>query len=604
MSPRSNPEQQPQNLFEEDAVNKAQPELEASVLRFWDTVRKSADVIVTLRQENSILQSQVNALRSALKDAEAAAGSDPAAEARIQHLESKVLDLEVAIEMAREETQAALDRATTAEQALASAEPVEIIREVAVTDTAQLEQQHVRHMAEIDALEGRIRGLLERVEALSDNERVLLDRATTAEQALASIEPVEVVREVEVLKEVEIVREVAVVDTTQLEQQRDQYMVEITSLEGRIKGLLERVEALSDNERSLLNRIATLESELRDAREELSTLPSIGEQRPDSDNEELKRSIDRAEDEIKQLMGDLEAREEQIGLLRMAEEEIQRLKAELTQRDVQSSSIIELETEIGQLRDALTRNTTSAMQVKAAEEEVRYLRTELSLRDEQMGLLRAAADEGGELIRQRDAYAASIEDLNTELGQLRQRLSEAEALVQDHTSIAQQLMQVRIELEGRTQLLQELQELQETLLMRSQNEDIQSSVNTQYAADVERITMERDALEARLDELEPVALRFVEAQDKLQGLEDEIRALHDELDRAMAIVEKYRAAGLRHIEDPMMEGQMFLFGGVPAPVASEGIVHAEAILTGDDIMDLADRLDGVAGRLQELFGIR
>lgn len=603
MSPRPNPEQQPQNLFEEDAVNKAQPELEASVLRFWDTVRKSADVIVTLRQENSILQSQVNALRSALKDAEAAAGTDPAAEARIQHLESKVLDLEVSLEMAREEMQAAVDRATTAEQALASVEPVEIVREVAVVDTTQLERQRSEHIAEIDALEGRIRGLLERVEALSDNERSLLDRATAAEQALASVEPVEVVREVEVLKEVEVVREIAVVDTTQLEQQREQYMAEIASLEERIKGLLERVEALADNERSLLNRIALLESELRDAREELSALPSIGDQRPDSDNEELKRSIDRAEDEIKQLKGDLEAREEQIGLLRMAEEEIQRLKAELTRRDVQSSSIIELETEIGQLRDALARNTTSATQVKAAEEEVRYLRTELSLRDEQMGLLRAAADESGEIIRQRDAYAASIEDLNTELGQLRQRLSEAEALVQDHTSIAQQLMQVRLELEGRTQLLQELQELQETLLMRSQNDDA-PSVNAQYTADVERITLERDALEARLDELEPVALRFVEAQDKLQGLEDEIRTLHDELDRAMAIVEKYRAAGLRHIEDPMMEGQMFLFGGVPAPVASDGIMQAEAILTGDDILDLADRLDGVAGRLQELFGIR
>lgn len=604
MSQRPNPEQQqPQNLFEEDAVNKAQPELEASVLRFWDTVRKSADVIVTLRQENSILQSQVNALRSALKDAEAAAGSDPAAEARIQQLESKVLDLEVTLEMAREEAQAALDRATTAEQALASVEPVEVVREVevikevevvrevAIVDTAQLDQQRDEYTTEIASLEERIKGLLERVEALSENERSLLDRAMSAEQALATVEPVE------------IVREVTVVDTEQLEQQRDRYMTEIASLEGRIKGLLERVEALSDNERSLLNRIAALESELRDVREELSAMPGIGDQRPDSDNEELKRSIDRAEDEIKQLKGDLEAREEQIGLLRMAEEEIQKLKAELAQRDVQSSSIIELETEVGQLRDALTRNTTSAMQVKAAEEEVRYLRTELSLRDEQMGLLRAAADESGEIIRQRDAYAASIEDLNTELGHLRQRLSEAEALVQDHTSIAQQLMQVRIELEGRTQLLQELQELQETLLMRSQNDDV-PAVDTRYAADVERITMERDALEARLDELEPVALRFVEVQDKLQGLEDEIRTLHDELDRAMAIVEKYRAAGLRHIEDPMMEGQMFLFGGVPAPVASDGIMQAEAILTGDDILDLADRLDGVAGRLQELFGIR
>jgi len=68
MGPRNLPQEQPQQLFQDAAqdvqAQKAQAELEATVLRFWDTVRKSADVIVTLRQENAVLQAQVAALRS------------------------------------------------------------------------------------------------------------------------------------------------------------------------------------------------------------------------------------------------------------------------------------------------------------------------------------------------------------------------------------------------------------------------------------------------------------------------------------------------------------------------------------------------------------
>lgn len=67
MGPRNLPQEQPQQLFDDASqdvqVQKAQAELEATVLRFWDTVRKSADVIVTLRQENAILQSQAQSLR-------------------------------------------------------------------------------------------------------------------------------------------------------------------------------------------------------------------------------------------------------------------------------------------------------------------------------------------------------------------------------------------------------------------------------------------------------------------------------------------------------------------------------------------------------------
>lgn len=78
MVPRNQPQEQPQQLFQDAAqdvqAQKAQAELEATVLRFWDTVRKSADVIVTLRQENAVLQAQVAALRKSEAEAQAGRG--------------------------------------------------------------------------------------------------------------------------------------------------------------------------------------------------------------------------------------------------------------------------------------------------------------------------------------------------------------------------------------------------------------------------------------------------------------------------------------------------------------------------------------------------
>lgn len=72
MVPKNQPQEQPQQLFQDAALDvqaqKAQAELEATVLRFWDTVRKSADVIVTLRQENAVLQAQVATLRQSEAD--------------------------------------------------------------------------------------------------------------------------------------------------------------------------------------------------------------------------------------------------------------------------------------------------------------------------------------------------------------------------------------------------------------------------------------------------------------------------------------------------------------------------------------------------------
>jgi chromosome segregation ATPase len=74
MNQKPNASENPEGLFAtvnqqhaESTIEtpKVLPQLEATVLRFWETVRKSADIIVTLRQENTILSNQLQQMRHA-----------------------------------------------------------------------------------------------------------------------------------------------------------------------------------------------------------------------------------------------------------------------------------------------------------------------------------------------------------------------------------------------------------------------------------------------------------------------------------------------------------------------------------------------------------
>ncbi len=81
-------EQLPDPLFEQDAQIAATPDskadIEAAVGRFWDTVRKSADVIVTLRQENMMVNAQNQALRE----------SEQELQNRIDELQTRIASLD------------------------------------------------------------------------------------------------------------------------------------------------------------------------------------------------------------------------------------------------------------------------------------------------------------------------------------------------------------------------------------------------------------------------------------------------------------------------------------------------------------------------------
>lgn len=238
----------------------------------------------------------------------------------------------------------------------------------------------------------------------------------------------------------------------------------------------------------------------------------------------------------------------------------------------------ELHAELDQLRTSVLK----------ADDEIRRLRAELADRDQQIALLTVDAP-SGDLVAERDAQAHVIEELRGELSVLRERLTEAEDLVQDHQMLSQQLMQVRTELETRARLMQELQ----TTLMDRPN-------LAELEAERERERMELEALRERLADLEPLVQRNESHEEAIAKLEQELGELKEDLDRAMRIIERYRAAGLRYVEDPEMDGQMPLFmQGAPS-------VSRAATPTGlskDEVVALADRLDDVAKRIAGLFGI-
>lgn len=71
MATRQAPEANALFNYDEVVQVKAQAEMEAPVLRFWETVRKAAETIVSLRQEQESLQQQLRRLREGTPDGSA-----------------------------------------------------------------------------------------------------------------------------------------------------------------------------------------------------------------------------------------------------------------------------------------------------------------------------------------------------------------------------------------------------------------------------------------------------------------------------------------------------------------------------------------------------
>ncbi len=85
--PNEQPDLFPQKSADAQADSGAAPNVQAIVAKFWETVRQSAEVIVTLRQENALVNAQNQVLRK----------SEHELQARVDELLARIEELEQGI---------------------------------------------------------------------------------------------------------------------------------------------------------------------------------------------------------------------------------------------------------------------------------------------------------------------------------------------------------------------------------------------------------------------------------------------------------------------------------------------------------------------------
>ncbi len=201
--------------------------------------------------------------------------------------------------------------------------------------------------------------------------------------------------------------------------------------------------------------------------------------------------------------------------------------------------------------------------VRKSAEVIVTLRQENTMLQANLAARKASEDE---LLHRVDQLLTRIEELERDRAEQQKRLEVQPAVVTVDTS--------------------QIDDLQATI--RELTENLEQARAHQQAHG-----LEREALEHRLVELERAATITEGSSEERTALRDEIADLRQQLDQAMSIIERYRAAGLPHLEDPETEHQMSLFG----------VAAARQLLTEEELTELAARLDSVADRVSELLGI-
>ena len=201
--------------------------------------------------------------------------------------------------------------------------------------------------------------------------------------------------------------------------------------------------------------------------------------------------------------------------------------------------------------------------VRKSAEVIVTLRQENTMLQSNLAVRKAAEEE---LLLRVDQLLVRIEELERDRAEQQTQIDTAPAIVTVDTS--------------------QIEDLQATIRELTENLE-------QARAHQEAHGLEREALEHRLLELERAATITESSSEELTALQDEVLDLRQQLDQAMAIIERYRTAGLRHLEDPETEHQMALFGAAAA----------RQLVTEEELTELARRLDTVADRVSELLGI-
>jgi DNA repair exonuclease SbcCD ATPase subunit len=338
-------------------------------------------------------------------------------------------------------------------------------------------------------------------------------------------------------------------------------------------------------------------------------------------------------------------------VVRSSAETIVTLRQEVAQLKVQKPALVEVDspvtlarlaelegelTEARQMNEMLEAEVANGMrrvgELEAALEDGRA--TQVQMRADVTEVIQTLEGDLATSAQQRSQLEQELAGMSLRVAELEARLDEKAEQLTDATELTVRfeiMQREREELEQRLERLQQRASDLEGVVDEKnvRNEELSSELATSRR-EVAEFELQ---LSARQTEIQDLQQSLSEVSERLQTMEltaseslatestaevrrltDEVADLQDQLRRAMAIVDMYRAAGLRHLEDPTQRDQMSLFA-IPAPLAPlpeasipsdvpmAGIPADHTLISDAELTSVADRLDDLAARVEELLRI-
>ena len=351
-------------------------------------------------------------------------------------------------------------------------------------------------------------------------------------------------------------------------------------------------------------------------------------------------------------------------VVRASAETIVTLRQEVAQLKAQKPALVEVESaesraRIQELQTALAQVqgdlSVSQSALADSQEMSQLLEADVANSMRRVAELEAALEEGRiAQLQMRSEVSQTMQDLEVHLATANHQRS---LLEQDLAGMSLRVAELEARLDEKSDQLTGATEMSVKFdILQREREELEQRVERlqQRAADLEGLVNEKNLrneelgselsrarqevvefelqLSARQTEVQELQQTLAEITERLQAMESEaVRALdagatadiermsdqvidlQEQLDRAMAIVELYRAAGLRHIEDPAQRDQMTLFAmayDAPAPPAeppstieTSHATNAAVAVTPEELLLMSDRLDELADRVEDLLRI-
>ncbi len=344
-------------------------------------------------------------------------------------------------------------------------------------------------------------------------------------------------------------------------------------------------------------------------------------------------------------------------VVRASAETIVMLRQEVVQLKAQKPAQVEVESaeSLARIRELQGALADSQGALADSQEMSRLLEADVANSMRHVAELEAALEDGRTAqLQMRTEISQTLQNLETDLAtsnhhrslleqdlagmslrvaELEARLDEKSDQLSDATEMSVKfdiLQREREELERRVERLQQrAADLEGLVDEKNSRNEVLGSELSRARQDVVELEFQLSARQAELQEhqqtlteiterLQAMECEAVRALDEgssadIERMSDQVIDLQEQLQRAMAIVELYRAAGLRHIEDPAQRDQMVLFAtayAAPSIVAQPSAMvngtrssDAASGMAPEELLLVADRLDELAERVEDLLRI-